>query len=330
METPVLYFYSDRELTADVSVHFPQGIITEWYPDKSAADPSQIMPGMLDASKVPALHWKNVRVLPRAAKGDVLLKDESGSHYYAARETDASLLRTTTDKKTETEKFLFYRGVGNFSAPLIVKPVGNAGRLTLRNAGAEELADLFVYQVDANGRLSWTPVAKLASGESRDVEVLQATGSGAESLSAALRSALVRAGLYEKEAAAMVKTWEGSWFSERGVRVLYTLPRAWADRTLPLTVAPTPKAIERVMVGRAEIITPQMEAALRGQVDRYIAAKPEERAKIVAETRALGFGRFSEAVLSRVRNGDHTQEYFQRSWELVEATRSVPQPAAKL
>jgi hypothetical protein len=32
METPVMYFYSPRELTARVTVQFPQGLITEWYP----------------------------------------------------------------------------------------------------------------------------------------------------------------------------------------------------------------------------------------------------------------------------------------------------------
>ena len=32
METPVLYFYSDRETTMSVKVDFPKGRITEWYP----------------------------------------------------------------------------------------------------------------------------------------------------------------------------------------------------------------------------------------------------------------------------------------------------------
>jgi len=32
METPVMYFYSSRELEARVKVAFPQGLITEWYP----------------------------------------------------------------------------------------------------------------------------------------------------------------------------------------------------------------------------------------------------------------------------------------------------------
>src|SRR5258708_39897995 len=32
METPVMYFYSPREVEAHVKVAFPQGLITEWYP----------------------------------------------------------------------------------------------------------------------------------------------------------------------------------------------------------------------------------------------------------------------------------------------------------
>ena len=32
METPVLYFYSQRATTLSVHVHFPKGLITEWYP----------------------------------------------------------------------------------------------------------------------------------------------------------------------------------------------------------------------------------------------------------------------------------------------------------
>jgi hypothetical protein len=33
METPVIYFYSPREVTARVRVLFPHGVITEWYPN---------------------------------------------------------------------------------------------------------------------------------------------------------------------------------------------------------------------------------------------------------------------------------------------------------
>ena len=47
-----------------------------------------------------------------------------------------------------------------------------------------------------------------------------------------LSQALVKEGLYPREATAMVDTWKSSWFAEDGTRVLYVLPRAWTDRTL--------------------------------------------------------------------------------------------------
>ncbi|HSI13214.1 MAG TPA: hypothetical protein VK961_14275 [Chthoniobacter sp.] len=362
METPVLYFYSDRARTLDVAVRFPEGMVTEWYPDKSAAPPSQPLARLVPTSKdvpppavaanltpadaiaaqlrasvqgktvvaPPALHWKKVEVLAPSADAAALPWENSGSHYYAARETDAALLRTTTGGKVETEKFLFYRGVASFVAPLTVKPSGDdAAHVSLTNSGAEELRNLFLYEVRADGRLAWIAVPKLAPGESQSVALSQAETEG-DKLMDSLRSALVHEGLYEKEAAAMVKTWESSWFGERGVRVLYTLPREWTDRALPLAVTPAPKSIERVMVARAEVITPQMEIALREKMDRYVAAKPEERPRIVEETRALGFGRFIEAASSRARVGQHPPEYYQLSWELIQAARSAPKSAAKL
>src|SRR5204863_1492854 len=40
METPVIYFYTDEPRTVDVSVNFPQGKITEWYPQAAQIGPS--------------------------------------------------------------------------------------------------------------------------------------------------------------------------------------------------------------------------------------------------------------------------------------------------
>src|SRR2546430_1830004 len=40
METPVIYFYADNKQTVDVTVDFPQGKITEWYPQASQIGPS--------------------------------------------------------------------------------------------------------------------------------------------------------------------------------------------------------------------------------------------------------------------------------------------------
>src|SRR2546429_7762551 len=40
METPVIYFYTDEPQTVDVAVDFPQGKITEWYPQATQIGPS--------------------------------------------------------------------------------------------------------------------------------------------------------------------------------------------------------------------------------------------------------------------------------------------------
>src|SRR5438045_1556127 len=42
METPVIYFYSDTEITADLEVRFPNGLITEWYPQAGQIGPSSL------------------------------------------------------------------------------------------------------------------------------------------------------------------------------------------------------------------------------------------------------------------------------------------------
>ena len=80
-----------------------------------------------------------------------------------------------------------------------------------------------------------------------------------------LEKILVSEGLYEKEAKAMIETWKDSWFEE-GLRVFYVLTRKSTDKILPLQVEPKPKETVRVMVGRTEVITPEMEQDVRKQV----------------------------------------------------------------
>ena len=332
METPVIYFYSDKARTVEVSVNFPQGQVTEWYPQESAADLSPVRTAAR-AAKVPALHWDKVEILPKAeGAGLALPVEKSGSHYYAARATDAALLRVAAgDKKPEVEKFLFYRGTGSFRAPLTVTlDSADATRLTLKNTGTEALRDLFVCNAQG-GAVSWEKVESLAPGA--EVTVVadgdKAKKRSREMLAAALRDSLVQRGLFAKEAAAMVQTWEDSWLGEPGLRVLYTLPRAWTDRTLPLAIAPAPKAVERVMVGRAEIITPVMEQALLSATERYLAGNAETRPQTVAETRALGLGRFAEPTLRRVMlAAQRAPEFSAYSWELLQKI-SAPAKAAE-
>src|SRR6266704_3240154 len=80
-----------------------------------------------------------------------------------------------------------------------------------------------------------------------------------------LKQVLVFSGLYEKEADAMIKTWRDSWFEE-GSRVFYVLPRPTTDAVLPITIDPRPSDLVRVLVGRAELITPETKNSVKQQV----------------------------------------------------------------
>lgn len=328
METPVIYFYSDRERTVDVTVQFPQGHVTEWYP--------QLNP---DSFKTPGritkLVWDRVTILPRTQHPMLeaeLPTHAAPSHYFPAREAEADYLRRepAKDAKTELESLLFYRGVGHFTAPLAVAIPNGANALHLKNNGAEPLGNLFVLQVIGE-RANFSFVERLTPNAAQEVALpcsrsSQPLSEVAEKLGTEVRRALVREGLFEREAAAMVKTWRDSWFAEQGVRVLYTLPRVWTDRTLPLTVTPAPQKTVRVMVGRAEVITPAVENAVLAQLQRFIAAEPSARMQIAADARALGLGRFLEPTVRRLSGRIPALQFSTLGWEFLQQA-AQPAPA---
>ena len=310
METPVIYFYSKTEQTVDAAVKFPQGRITEWYPQAFQIGPALISPASLKTSHSLSnseIRWTGVKLLNaerNAELASLLPVDPSGSHYFAARATDSAVLSTDCSSPTNAlqhEKFLFYRGVGTFATPLQVG-MNSGGALVVTNSGKEGLKHLFVLTV-RNGGATFSMLDKLASGASQrfDGDLEKQFGPLDEvkqELERAMGEALASEGLYPREAAAMVDTWKDSWFSEDGVRVLYVLPRAWTDATLPLTLTPEPRELVRVMVGRAEVITPSVEKNLRRLLVESANGDAAARGEVVAELKKLG--RFAEPALRLV------------------------------
>jgi hypothetical protein len=336
METPVIYFYSDTPQKVDVTVDFPQGIVTEWFPQGRQLVPATATTPPRGGKQV--IRWENIEILPlkqNASLAGALLLENSGSHYYAARATDADYLRVAkagAPGGAEIEKFLFYRGVGSFRAPLTISQLSDGTSLVLTNAAPEPLGNLFIYTVRGN-EAKFIAVDKLPAGVARTVALrpdknLAPLSDVRADLARRLREALVGEGLYQREAAAMVQTWDDSWFGEQGTRVLYILPRAWTDRILPITIEPRPRELSRVMVGRAELISPEMEWNLLKQVVRYADADESARARIIDDTRKLGYGRFMEPTTRRLMPNVPGREFRTLSWELLEAA-SKPAPAAK-
>jgi hypothetical protein len=69
-------------------------------------------------------------------------------------------------------------------------------------------------------------------------------------------------GLFDDEARALLNTWELSYFKSTGLRVFFLVPRAWTDFYLPLEIS-QPADVNRVMVGRIELVTPSQRKILR-------------------------------------------------------------------
>ena len=113
---------------------------------------------------------------------------------------------------------------------------------------------------------------------------------------------------------AMIKTWRDNWFEE-GLRVFYVLPRQTTDAVLPVTIEPRPAELVRVLVGRAEVITPEMEKSVQRQISMLRDPSPRVRDEAMRTIRK--YGRFSEPILKRVLAGERDALVRERIRQLI-------------
>ncbi len=335
METPVIYFYSDTARTADVTVKFPEGRITEWYPQATGVGPFiTANPAEQVQAKASFIEWKGVNILPRGTTEITdakLIREKGESHYYPARETEANFLRVNSPKArngVEQDRLLFYRGIGSFIAPLTVKVLENERTVSVSIPNDEPITELFVLMVFRHGTekyAAYQSSAQLGWMTNGTTRTANYSGGCPDPLSftrkrlmTEMRGALVKQGLYEREALAMVNTWQDQWFSEEGTRVLYLLPRSWTDRTLPLDISPRPAQVTRVMVGRSEVLLPKTERQLSEEIVRYTGTRDAgERQLAVTAVKELGLGRFLEPAMKRALTGKTNQSFLTAAWRLA-------------
>jgi hypothetical protein len=326
METPVTYFYTDRPRQVQMRVEMPGGLLTHWFPDVQAVTPPLPKPPKTEEARAegpktaaPAgssLDWGTFQVFPDQRFLPAAQQPSGGttshvcwvgpeSTWRFARTTDSALVRTKVGNRELFEKFLFYRGLGTFPLPLEVRPTGADEKLhlSLHNQGTEPLRGLFAVWV-LNGGIRLAALDDLPGGATRDVDAAAAfTGwlgleDGVGYLKQAVAESLTRAGLYPKEAQAMVDTWEKSYFRNDGLRILSILPRQAVDTAILIDIKPAPQELVRVMVGRVEVLTPEGERRLEETV-ADIGSK-DERERGAAEAQLAKFGRLREPVLRRV------------------------------
>lgn len=129
------------------------------------------------------------------------------------------------------------------------------------------------------------PGATIGDADTRFAEQ-EFNTANAVKLRAQMKESIVKQGLFDDEADAMLNTWQSSYFESPGMRIFFLVPKQWTDHALPLTISePSKKA--RVMVGRVEVITDEQR-----EIARSIGGNPQADAAAYAK-----LGRFRDAIL---------------------------------
>jgi hypothetical protein len=278
LETPVLYFYPPKswnaKRTIDVSVQFRGGWLSEFYPKAQAHAPGlengKFDFGELTPTTLSSLNWRRLRI---GTTGAGPITDEHV--WLAPRQVAAS---NVTSEEGESERYLFYRGVARQRAPLRAKTDRQTGEVTLY-ANFEDvlpsndsavIAALWLVHVREDGRCAFRELDPLRVMSDATSPVTRASyrfdstdykAGGQARLAAAMHPRLMADGLNADEATALLSTWKRSYFDSPGLRLFYLVPRVWTDHYLPLTLSIDAR-VERVMVGRLELISDQQRAGL--------------------------------------------------------------------
>jgi hypothetical protein len=327
LETPVIYFHppgSETKIqTISVAVKFHGGWLSEFYPDAKAEAPgvkdrTNGFPRLLASSRS-QLEWSDLKV-----GGDWPLTNTSAHVWTSPRAVQSALVQTTGG---ESEKFLFYRGVAHINAPLKVSRDANSGELLFQSQVEDLPTDqplpihsLWLVDIQPVGRIAFRPLPPLLLDHNprkylahtpADFAPGDYSAGNLDKLKAALLSALVSEGLYNDEAQALLNTWEVSYFKSTGLRVFFLVPRAWTDFYLPLEIS-QPADINRVMVGRIELVTPRQRQDLAA-ISRFSANQ-------IQQEYVRFYSSFVGRLLSAVTNQVSEQEMHELNQEMAEVS----------
>jgi hypothetical protein len=258
METPVIYFYADKETPIHLKVNFDGGLITQWYPQRSGGTPHiNNCNGDMDfetAHRDGTIEWTGKVLAPNTTQK--LTNATTDNVWLSPRVTRANLVQANDTE--DVEKFLFYRGIGNFQSPVSIEFDKDGLIAFTNNTGAHiSYAMLYYKPLQGEGQIWWA--GGIANGAIVKSQALAIKGISKDRVMTNFKNALKIAGLYEDEAAAMLRTWQHSYFETPGVKLFWVVPISTTNKILPLTMSPLPKSLERVMVGRSEILTPGFE-----------------------------------------------------------------------
>jgi hypothetical protein len=265
LETPVIYVHPGANgagQALDVQVVLHGGWLSQFFPQAVAAYPTRqvgrfIRPVPLSGSTISSLSWSGIRIGTPSDTAPA----STDAVWTAPRQVSAAELGVGN----QAERFLFYRGVAHLDAPVHVRRAAD-GRLSMSiDAGAGTIPHVQLVDIRPDGSVAYRRIEVSAAavsdaGPERFADTDYSPGKRA-ALRQELAADLRRNGLFADEAEALLNTWDGSYFRSAGLRLFFIVPRAWVDTVLPMNVN-LPASIERAMVGRIDLISPDKRALL--------------------------------------------------------------------
>lgn len=316
METPVIYFYPEKEMDVSVEVTFNGGNLTETFPYGSGYG---------------TVSWSGKLHPPtdKAALAEIpsIPESEHPEPYGAAREVPDAWVFESDLKEIpglqvqphfpQMEKFIFYRGAGSGQIPITAHMMQDDVAFT---NNTENTIPFAVALRVRDGKAAWITIPQIPGRPANGQPAMNQTKitlpkaerplDDVESeLADAWKKALATDGLTPTEASAMVETWRKTWFRESGDRILTLVPRQVTDNMLPLKITPAPEATERVFVARIEMISPEREETLVGLLNSTKLPSEKELAKF----QGLELGRFANGameVATELQKTRMTQKYY--------------------
>lgn len=263
METPVLYFYSKKPINNfNVSVDFKGGTISQYFPDRTSGESfvqeikadnyGDISTTFNLENRTGNISWDLDILSPETPYSSLSHPDEQVPNIWLSpRKTQSNLVKSNGS----IEKYLFYRGVGSFYSPVVLSFCDN-GYLSVRNQFKENIDFYLLFEYISPEKIRVWETGSLLSGDQIFIRpsTLDLNQTQWNNYLSEFTDALVKQGLYEDEARAMLETWDHSYFHTPGIKFFYTVPRYFTDEILPVRFSIPVADLQRVMVGRAEII----------------------------------------------------------------------------
>ena len=266
LETPVVYFYPDATFDKSKKINFKAsftaGLLNEFYPkaitwDTNIMGGRQYGPRLHETSRS-SLEWKDIEL-----GGNWPVPQTNMPVWLAPRQVKATKVRVGS----EVEHYLFYRGVANIPSLLATQHSKTKNYLKISTPAEHTLhfqkliiPSAWYISIQPDKTLAFKNLGTLILNKSNNL-LLETkyqfpentyTQAGKAKLREEIHQALVRDGLFDDEAWAMLNTWDSSYFEQNGERILFIAPKAWMDHYIPLEVS-VPSQITRVFVGRIDL-----------------------------------------------------------------------------